>query len=141
MRFIALLLAALALFTGCGSSKEGPGMHYDYELGTKLEALRAERQSKPFKDLVPGDWTSVHVIIGPHTEEWVAREVGTTLPDSSYGYDTEGNILVFLKASSVVQVKGTGARHLGEGHFSDDVVLTGTERGIKVDDPNPPQPR
>ena len=68
------------------------------------------------------------------------REVGAPLPDSEYGFDTDGNILAFKRGQDVVTLKGTTEHLLGEGHFSADVVLRGTGRRIEIDDPNPPAP-
>ncbi|CAM2893869.1 hypothetical protein SAXI111661_06990 [Saccharomonospora xinjiangensis] len=115
-------------------------MEYDEKFAEQVRELRSSQKSTPLKDLVPGDWTTVHIIIGPHTEEWVEREVGAPLPESEYGFDTEGNILVFMRDREVVQMKGTTGRLMGEGHFSSEVVLRGTGSTIEIDDPTPPQP-
>ncbi len=140
MRVVALVLFLLVTFTACGVEGESGSMEYDEEFANQLRELRDGKQSRPLKELVPGDWTTVHIIIGPHTEEWIEREVGAPLPESEYGFDTEGNILVFLCGEEVVRMKGTTGRLLGEGHFSSEVVLRGTGSTIDIIDPTPPQP-
>ncbi|CAM2947637.1 hypothetical protein SAXI111661_10090 [Saccharomonospora xinjiangensis] len=117
------MFVLLATLISCGSAGGRESMDYDKEFSGQLRALRDGAQNKPLKDLVPGDWTSVHIILGPHTEEWVEREVGAPLPDSGYGFDAEGNIHVFMRGQKVVRMKGTTGRLLGEGHFSSAVVL------------------
>lgn len=140
MRVVGLVFVLLATLIGCGSGEEGGLMEYDEKFAEQVRELRSSGKSAPLKDLVPGDWTTVHIIIGPHTEEWVEREVGAPLPESKYGFDTEGNILVFMRGQEVVQMKGTTGRLMGEGHFSSEVVLRGTGSTIEIDDPTPPQP-
>ncbi|OQO89360.1 hypothetical protein B1813_20660 [Saccharomonospora piscinae] len=139
-RAVALVFAFLATLIGCGSGEEGGLMEYDGEFAERVRELRSGAESAPLKDLVPGDWTTVHIILGPHTEEWVERAVGAPLPESKYGFDTEGNILVFMRGQEVVQIKGTTGRLMGEGYFSSEVVLRGTGSTIDIDDPTPPQP-
>jgi hypothetical protein len=140
MRVVAFVFVLLAMLTGCGSGGGGVAMEYDDEFAGRLRELRDREQTMPLKELVPGDWTTVHVILGPHTQEWVERKVGASLPDTEYGFDTEGNILAFKRGQEVVQLKGTTERLLGEGHFSADVMLRGAGNKVEIDDPNPPQP-
>jgi hypothetical protein len=137
MRIVAFVFVLLAALVACGPGGENGSMEYDEEFAGQLRELRDGKQSKPLQELVPGDWTTVHVIIGPHTEEWVERKVGVPLPKSEYGFDTEGNILVFLRGQEVVRMKGTTGRLLGEGHFSSEAVLRGTGSTIEIDDPTP----
>jgi hypothetical protein len=141
MRVVTVVLVLFAaVLAACGPGKEEVSMDYDEGFARHLRELRDSGRSTPLKELVPGDWTTVHVILGPHTEEWVEREVGAPLPETEYGFDTEGNILVFLRGDEVVELKGTTERLLGEGHFSSEVVLRGTGSVIDVDDPTPPEP-
>ncbi len=134
------MVVLLSALTGCGSVGESGSMEYDEEFAAHLRELCDGRQSRPLKDLVPGDWTTVHIILGPHTEEWVEREIGAPLPEPKYGFDTEGNILVFMRGQDVVRMKGTTGRLLGEDYFSSEIVLRGTSTTIEIDDPTPPQP-
>lgn len=130
---------ALAALTGCAYEDPTTAM-YDEQFAKHVRELRSSATSAPLKDLVPGEWTTVHIILGPHTEDWVERKIGAPLPDSEYGFDTEGNILVFMRGQKIIQMKGTTGRLMGEGHFSADVVLRGTGSTIEIDDPTPPQP-
>lgn len=131
---------ALATLAGCGQQDHTETPYYDETFAEHVRALRSSATSAPLKDLVPGNWTTVHIIIGPHTEEWVEREVGAPLPNNQYGFDTEGNILVFKHGQDVTQVKATTGRLMGEGHFSSEATIRGTGSTIEIHDPNPPQP-
>ncbi|SFQ17106.1 hypothetical protein SAMN05421810_10529 [Amycolatopsis arida] len=72
----ALLVVLVVLLAGCGSGGGGASLNYDPEFAQRLRDLRVRGETTPLKEIVPGQWDTVRIFIGLHTEEWVERELG-----------------------------------------------------------------
>ncbi|ASO21078.1 hypothetical protein FHR81_002046 [Actinoalloteichus hoggarensis] len=142
MRLILPLLALLALVAGCGANTSGVQVEFDVELETAIVELGRSGGSRPFKELAPGDWTSVHVLTGPATGASIERELGRPVEmtgDGTYDgdYVQEGNLFVFQRDDEIVRMVSLGqVAALGVGEYRDDVVLQEQDGAIKMVDPD-----
>ncbi|WP_189210380.1 hypothetical protein [Actinokineospora fastidiosa] len=83
-------------------------MEFDVELENAISELARARASRPLKELVPGDWTSVHVILGPDTGASIQEQLGQPVEitgDGTYGgdYIQDGDLLVFKRDGEIVR--------------------------------------
>ncbi len=129
MRLIVPLLALLALVTGCGGNNSGVEVEFDVELENAISELARARASRPLKELAPGDWTTVHVIIGPDTGASIQEQLGQPVEitgDGTYGgdYIQDGDLLVFTRDSEIVRMVSLGLlAAIPQGEYRADVVL------------------
>ncbi|WP_433870612.1 hypothetical protein [Saccharopolyspora sp. CA-218241] len=114
--FGGLLLAAL-LVTGCATEvADGE------RLTAGIERLRAEGGERPLKALVPGDWDTAHVILGPATSEAIDEQVGhrTGLGD----FLTErAELLVLTRDGELERAVRISTRGIPEGSYRATVRL------------------
>ncbi|MGW5050386.1 hypothetical protein [Actinokineospora sp. NPDC004072] len=114
-------------------------VEFDVELETSIVELTG---SRPLKELAPGDWTSVHVFIGPATGAGIERELGQPVElkgDGTYNgdYIQDGNLLVFLRDDEIVRTVSLGqVAAIGTGKYPADVVLREQGGTIKMVGPD-----
>ncbi|WP_424185972.1 hypothetical protein ACOBQX_29510 [Actinokineospora sp. G85] len=141
MRVIATLLVLLALLAGCGDDTPGAAVQFDEGLRQAVTELARSGGSRPLKELAPGDWTSVHVLLGPASGARIERELGQAAEvdgDGTYGgdYVQDGNLLVFRRDEEIVRMVSLGGlAALGEGRYDADVVLTARGGAIEMTEP------
>ncbi|APU15841.1 hypothetical protein UA75_19570 [Actinoalloteichus sp. GBA129-24] len=142
MRLILPLLALLALVAGCGANTSGVQVEFDVDLETAIVELGRSGGSRPFKELAPGDWTSVQVLIGPATGASIEEELGRPVEitgDGTYDgdYIQDGDLLVFQRDNEIVRMVSLGqVGALGVGEYRDDVVLQEQDGVIRMVDPD-----
>jgi hypothetical protein len=113
-RSLLLSCALVALLAGCGLNLGGVSVEFDEALEEELRTLvRADGAVKPLVELLPGDWDTVHIVLGPTTRERIEREVGRPVELSGNGvygdtYMQDGNLLVFTKSGEIVRMVSTG---------------------------------
>ncbi|WP_235926334.1 hypothetical protein [Actinokineospora pegani] len=138
MRVSAILLASLA---GCGDDTPGAAVEFDEGLQRAVTELARSGGSRPLKELAPGDWTSVHVLLGPASGARVERELGQPVEVDGDGthsgdYVQDGNLLVFRRDDEIVRMVSLGQlAALGEGSYDADVVLTARDGAIEMTEP------
>ncbi|MGH4022145.1 MAG: hypothetical protein ACRDT0_23510 [Pseudonocardiaceae bacterium] len=122
-------------------------MEFDEALEAELRTLvRADGATKPLVELLPGDWDTVHILLGPSTRERIEREIARPVELSGAGvygdtYLQEGNLLVFIKSGEIVRMVSTGQLAvLPTGVFTSDATLHSTEGSIRVRNPDGSQP-
>ncbi|MGH3974054.1 MAG: hypothetical protein ACRDS9_12145 [Pseudonocardiaceae bacterium] len=122
-------------------------MEFDEGLEAELRTLvRADGATKPLVELLPGDWDTVHVLLGPATRERIEREIGQPVELSGSGvysdtYMQDGNLIVFMKAGEIVRMVSTGQLAvLPTGVFTSDMTLHSTEGSIRIRHPDGSQP-
>ncbi|PWW66512.1 hypothetical protein [Actinokineospora spheciospongiae] len=141
MRVIATLLVLLALLAGCGGDTSGAAVEFDETLQRSVTELARAGGSRPLKELAPGDWTSVHILLGPASGARIERELGQPTEidgDGTHGgdYVQDGNLLVFRRDDEIVRMVSLGqVAALGEGRYDADVVLTAREGAITMTEP------
>lgn len=142
MRLIVTLLALLALVMGCGTSTPGVTVEFDEGLEKTIGDLARTGGSRPLKELVPGDWTSVQVLTGPASGARIERELGrpvTVEGDGTHSgdYVQDGNLLVFDRDGATTRMVSLGTlAALGEGKYRADVVLRAQGGAITMTDPD-----
>lgn len=143
MRLIFALTATLVLLTGC--DEPSVRVKFDGDLEKALFELARSGDSKPFKDLAPGDWTSVHVFTGPIAgSARIARELGQEVTLDGDGIDRgsyvqDGNLLVFQRHAVIVRMVSLGqSAALGDGRYSENSVLSARGGAIRVVEPDEP---
>jgi hypothetical protein len=135
---IATLLVLLALLVGCGGNTSGAAVEFDDGLQLAVTELARSGGSRPLKELAPGDWTSVHVLLGHASGARIERELGHPAEiegDGTHGgdYVQDGNLLVFRRDNEIVRMVSLGqVAALGEGRYDADVVLTAREGAITM---------
>nr|WP_245554540.1 hypothetical protein [Actinosynnema mirum] len=136
-----VLVVLLALSAGCWRESAGVRVEFDETLGTAILDLAHSDGVRPLKELAPGDWTTVRVLIGPALGERVAAELGVAEGlegDGTYrgGYAQDGNLLAFRRGDEVARVVGLGRLAvLGAGEYPADVVLRARDGAITMTDP------
>jgi len=141
MRVIATLLVLLALLAGCGGNTPGATVEFDEGLKKAVTELARSGGSRPLKELSPGDWTSVHVLLGPASGARIERELGQPAEVEGDGthdgdYVQDGNLLVFRRDDEIVRMVSLGqTAALGEGRYDADVVLTARDGAIEMTEP------
>lgn len=109
----------------------GVSVEHDDQFRDELTALRERNESKPFKDVAPGDWNEAHVVIGPATEQRIREMTGLDVElrgDGTFenSFMQEGNLIIFTSDDDVVRMISTGQyRAFGEGTFSPEAILHG----------------
>lgn len=142
MRLITTLIALLALLAGCGTNTSEVTVEFDEDLEKTIGELARSGGSRPLKELAPGDWSSVHVLIGPASGTRIEEELGHPAEiegDGTQGGDfvQDGNLLVFQRGSEIVRMVSLGQlAALGEGKYREDVVLQAKGGAIKMTDPD-----
>ncbi|WP_075743990.1 MULTISPECIES: hypothetical protein [Actinoalloteichus] len=117
-------------------------MEFDVDLETAIVELGRSGGSRPFKELAPGDWTSVQVLIGPATGASIEEELGRPVEitgDGTYDgdYIQDGDLLVFQRDNEIVRMVSLGqVGALGVGEYRDDVVLQEQDGVIRMVDPD-----
>jgi len=150
-RSFLLSLTLVALLAGCGLNLGGVSVEFDETLEAELRSLvRTDSATKPLVELLPGEWDTVHILLGPGTSERIEREVGQPVELSGSGvygdsYMQDGNLLVFMKADEIVRMVSTGQLAvLPTGVFTSDAILRSVEGSIRIrnlDGSQPPQGR
>lgn len=148
-RSFLLSLSLIALLAGCGVNLGGVSVEFDNALETELRTLvRADGAMKSLVELVPGDWDTVHILVGPATRERIERDLGRPVEPSGSGvyddtYMQDGNLLVFMKAGEIVRMISTGQLAvLPTGVFPPDTTLHSADGSIRIRNPDgsrPPQ--
>jgi hypothetical protein len=142
MRLILTLTALLALLAGCTNSSEEVTVEFDEDLEKALGELARSGGSRPLKELAPGDWTSVHVLIGPASGARIEQELGHPADIEGDGtsdgdFVQDGNLLVFQRGDEIVRMVNLGQlAALGEGNYRADVVLRANGGAITMTDPD-----
>lgn len=142
MRLILAVLALLVLLAGCGANTSGVTVEFDEDLERRIAELARSGGSRPFEELAPGDWTSVHVLIGPASGTLVGRELGRPVEiegDGTYDgdYVQDGNLLVFERDDEIVRMVSLGQlAALGAGEYRADVVLRAHGGAIEMTTPD-----
>lgn len=146
-RSLLMSLALVALFAGCGLTLGGVSVEFDRTLPEELLALaRTDGATKPLAELFPGDWDTLHIMLGPITRERIENEIGHSIELSGDGtyrdsYMQDGNLLVFMKAGEVVRMVSTGQLAvLPTGVFTSDMTLHSAEGSIRIRHPDGSQP-
>ncbi|WP_091447692.1 hypothetical protein [Actinokineospora iranica] len=117
-------------------------MEFDVELETAIVELARTGGSRPLKELAPGDWTSVHVLIGPATGDAIEKKLGRPVEitgDGTYDgdYIQDGDLLVFQRDGEIVRMVSLGqVGALAEGEYRADVTLREQDGTIKIVDPD-----
>ncbi|MDV6011059.1 hypothetical protein [Haloechinothrix sp. LS1_15] len=105
-------------------------VEYDEQLNDELTNLREAGESKPFKEVFPGDWDQAHGIVGPTTEEHINEITGLDVELRGSGiyrdsFMNDGNLIIFT-SGDVVRMVSTGKRHVfPHGTVPPDAVLQG----------------
>uniref|UniRef100_UPI003F496C94 hypothetical protein n=1 Tax=Nocardia suismassiliense TaxID=2077092 RepID=UPI003F496C94 len=142
MRLILTLLALVTLLAGCGVTTSGVPVEFDEDLEQAVAELARSGGSRPLAELVPGDWTSVHVLTGPASGPRIEQELGRPVEidgDGTHGgdYVQDGNLLVFRHDDSIVRMVSLGQlAAIGDGKYGADVVLRADGGAIKMTDPD-----
>ena len=147
-RSLLLSLTMAALLAGCGVNLGGVSVEFDDALETELRTLaRTDGATKPLAELSPGDWDTVHILLGPATKERIEREIGRPIELSGSGvyddtYMQDGNLLVFMKAGEIVRMVSTGQLAvLPTGVVTSDATLHSAEGSIHIRNLDGSQPR
>ncbi|MCA1672225.1 MAG: hypothetical protein LC799_08500 [Actinobacteria bacterium] len=118
-------------------------MEFDDALETELRTLaRADGATKPLAELLPGEWDTVHILLGPATKERIEREIGQPVELSGSGvyddtYMQDGNLLVLRKAGEIVRMVSTGQLAvLPTGVFTSEVTLHSADGSIRIRNPD-----
>jgi hypothetical protein len=87
---------------------KGVTVEFDENVEKTLGELARSGGSRPLKELAPGDWTSVCVLIGPASGARIERVLGQPAGmegDGTYGgdYVQDGNLLVSQRDSVIVR--------------------------------------
>lgn len=133
---LSLLVALLAVMAGCAPDSSRATVEFDEELENAITRVAAEGGSRRLKDLVPGDWTSVRVLVGPISGARIERELGRPVEVNGAGthggdYVQDGNLLVFEQDTKVQRMISLGQlAALGTGDYPADVVLKGQDGAI-----------
>lgn len=145
MYFRSLLLSftLAALVAGCGLNLGGASVEFDDALETELRTLaRTDGATKPLAELFPGDWDTVHVVLGPKTEERIENEIGQPVKlngDGTYGdaFMQDGNLLVFMKSGEIVRMVSTGQLAVvPTGVFTSDAIMHSGDGSIRILNPD-----
>ncbi|MGH8347738.1 MAG: hypothetical protein ACRES5_14415, partial [Pseudomonas sp.] len=119
----------------------------DDALEAELRTLvRTDGATKPLGELLPGDWDTVQILLGPKTKEWIEREIGRPVELRGSGvyrdsYMQDGNLLVFMEAGEIVRIVSTGQLAvLPTGVFTSDATLHSAEGSIRIRNPDGSQP-
>ncbi|GAA3722944.1 hypothetical protein HDA32_000774 [Spinactinospora alkalitolerans] len=118
--------ALLGVVAGCGLT--GPPHERDDRLTAELEAFQRDGGERPADELFPGDWDTMHVVLGPTTAERTSRKVGAQV--SIDVFSDRATLLVFMSAGEVDRTAELDMRGLPEGEYGPESVLrsTGGER-------------
>lgn len=146
-RSLVLSLTLAALLAGCGVNIGGVSVEFNEALEAELRTLaRTDGATKPLVELFPGEWDTVHILLGPKTGERIEREVGQPVELSGSGvysdsFMQDGNLLVFMQAGEIVRMVSTGQLAvLPAGVFTSDATLHGAEGSIRIRNPDGSQP-
>lgn len=138
MRLILSLMALGALLAGCGQNTSGVPVEFDESLEKAIVELARSNGSRPLKELVPGEWTSVHVLTGPASGARIRQELGRPVEldgDGTYDgdYVQDGTLLVFQRDGEIVRVVSLGQlAALGDGEYGADGVLQARGGAITI---------
>ena len=142
MRSMLTLIALLALLAGCSETTSGVTVEFDENLEKAIGELARSDDSKPLKELAPGDWTSVRILTGPASGTRIERELGRPVEldgDGTYDgdYVQDGNLLVFQRDGQTMRVVSLGQlAALAEGEYRADVVLQARDGTITMTGPD-----
>ncbi len=146
-RTLLLSLTLVALLAGCDVNLGGASVEFDDALEAELGTLvSTDGATKPLVELLPGDWDTVQILLGPKTRESIEREVGQPVELSGSGvyrdsYMQDGNLLVLMEAGKIVRMVSTGQLAvLPTGVFTSDATLHSAEGSIRILNPDGSQP-
>ncbi|MFC0112991.1 hypothetical protein [Kibdelosporangium aridum] len=97
-------------------------MTEDVNLSKQLADLRQNGGSVLLRDLTGGDWDKVYISPEPVSRDLVEKEVGAKV-DMEDVFMQRGNILVFMKDSSVQRATFITPNLLRDGTYGADVKL------------------
>ncbi len=147
-RSFLLSLPLVALLAGCGLNLGGVSVELDDALETELRTLaRTDGATTPLVELFPGDWDTVHVVLGPKTEEQIEDEIGRFVKldgDGTYRdtFMQDGNLLVFMTSGEIVRMVGTGQLAVvPTGVFPSDAIMHSGDGSIRILNPDGSQAR
>ncbi|MBA0123951.1 hypothetical protein H0B56_00150 [Haloechinothrix sp. YIM 98757] len=126
----ACVLALTVALGGCGVSGS-VSVEHDKGLREELTTLRDRGESKPFNEVVPGDWDQAHLVIGPKSGERIREMTDLDVElrgDGTFqgSFTQDGNLIILTRDGEVVRMISTGqSRVFGEGTVSSSAILHG----------------
>ncbi|MPY99545.1 MAG: hypothetical protein GEU97_16385 [Actinophytocola sp.] len=117
-------------------------MEFDDTFANQVRQIRDEQTTRPLKELLPGEWTTVDIIIGPASGARVERVIGLPIEldgDGTYDgdYVQDGNLLILRRDDEIVRMISLGQlAALSEGRYRSDVALAGKDGSVLLRDPD-----